>query len=238
MENTLIAYMNKRLTKEASPGKGIYEPGPVITISRESGCNGSSLARSLAGHLNQQNPSNQWRVLSKEIFHKSAEELNVDLGTVTKIFKQTDRYLFEEILKAFSNRQYKSEKIIIKTVVDILRTFAEEGHCIILGRAGHIIAKDIQRSLHIRVVAPLEYRLKVIMKKNNLNRAGALVLMRKIENERIAFRKAINEGLCEDNFDITLNRASFDRHSMIELIDKAIRVKKILPLKKQKAKIF
>ncbi|NOY95814.1 MAG: cytidylate kinase-like family protein [Chlorobi bacterium] len=237
MENTLIAYMNKRLTREASSGKGVYEPGPVITISRETGCNGSNLARSIANHLNQRNPSKQWRVLSKEIFHKSAEELNVDLGTVTKIFKQTDRYLFEEILNAFSNRQYKSEKMIIKTVVDILRTFAEEGNCIILGRAGHIIAKDIQRALHIRVVAPFEYRLKVVMKKNNLTRADALILMRKIENERIAFRKAINEGLCEDNFDLTLNRASFDDHAMIELIDKAIRVKKILVSKKQKSKI-
>lgn len=238
MGNSLITYMNKRLKKESSFNKDTYALGPVITISRQIGCDGLRLARKLVSNLNQQSPLNCWRVLSKEIFYESAKELNVDLGTVTKIFKQSDRYTFEEILKAFSNKKYKSERKIIKTVVDVIRTFSEDGNCIIVGRAGHIIAKDVQRALHVRLVAPLEYRLNVVMKKNNLNQTDALLFMRKIEHERVAFRKTINENLCEDNFDITLNRLSFDDRAILDIITNAVRIKNLLVGQNQKVDFY
>lgn len=238
MGNSLISYMNKRLMKENVSDKGFYEPGPVITISREIGCNGLQLARKIAKRLNQKNPVVHWKVLSKEVFYESAKELDVDLDTVTKIFKQSDRYTFEEILKAFSNKQYKSEKRIVKTVVEVIRSFAEDGNCIIVGRAGHIIAKDIEKALHLRLVAPIDYRLKMVMGKNNLNKADALLFMQRIEEKRIAFRKAINENLFEDNFDLIINRASFDDDNIIDIIDNGIKAKKLLVNQKEKVEFF
>ena len=82
----------------------MQKPGPVVTISREVGCNGLLLAKMLSERLNEINLLEPWRVLSKEIFQESARELDLDLNRVTKIFKQKDRYAFEEILAAF---QYK-----------------------------------------------------------------------------------------------------------------------------------
>ncbi len=239
MKNSLINYMNKRLKKGVTFDKGMYKPGPVITISREVGCNGLQMARILSEKLNEFNQLATWNVLSKEIFYESAQELDIDLSKVTKIFRQTDRYTFEEILKAFNNKSYKSERKIINTVIDVVHSHAEDGNCIIVGRAGHIIARDITRSLHIRLMAPLEYRIESIMEKNNMTRLEAIKFIDIVEKERLAFRKAINE-VCKatDYFDLTINRASFNDEAIINLTEGAIREKGLLQQVKKKLELF
>lgn len=229
MSNALLSYLNKRLGEDNSMMDMIGPPGPVITISREVGCNGLQLAHKIARHLNIKKPEKDWKVLSKEVFYESAKELDVEPDKVQRIFKQSDRYVFNEILDAFSNRRYKSEKQIVKTVIDVIRTFSTAGFCIIVGRAGHIIAQDVKNAMHLRLVAPLEYRIKTIMANNHLNREEAIDFIKKVEKERLAFRKSMGKlEYEEDMFDMFINRASFDEKATIELIDAAIDKKNIL----------
>lgn len=229
MSNALLSYLNKRLGEENSMDSTIGPPGPLITISREVGCNGVKLAHKIAKRLNKRNLDKDWKVLSKEVFYESAKELDVEPEKVQRIFRQSDRYVFNDILDAFSTRKYRSEKKIVKTVTDVIRTFSKEGFCIIVGRAGHIIAQDIKNALHMRLVAPLEYRIKTIMENNHLNREEAIDFIEKVENERLLFRKSIGKvEYEEDMFDMFLNRASFDDEKTIDLIEMAIEKKNIL----------
>ncbi|NQU85498.1 MAG: cytidylate kinase-like family protein [Mariniphaga sp.] len=239
MKNLLSNYLDKRLDTPPTPFVDFQKSGPVITISREVGCNGLKLAHKISETLNKQSNSQKWKVLSKEIFHKSAKELNLDYSRITKIFKNTDRYTFEDILYAFNNKNYKSERKIVKTVVDVIHSFAIDGYCIIVGRAGHIIAKDIINSLHLRLIAPRSFRIKTIMHNNSLNRIQAIEFIKKVENERIAFRKALGEEvLREEDFDIILNRGSFNKDEIVEIIQKIIQEKKMLVHEKEKIFLF
>lgn len=224
MGNALMGYLNKRLKEEQTLSKDSWATaGPVITISREVGCNGLKLAKLIADQLNKRKLMTNWRVLSKEIFHQSAIELNMQPDHVRRVFKQSDKYVFDEILKAFSNKNFKSERKIIKTVIDAVRDMAIDGHSIIVGRAGHIIAREITNALHIRLTAPIEYRIKTIQVNNGLNHEEALRFINKVEKERIAFRKAIKEeNLREELFDITLNRATFSDEAMVDVIEFAL----------------
>ena len=229
MSNALMGYLNSRLKEENLLSKNnLITTGPVITISREVGCNGLILAKLIASQLNNKKHNNNWQVLSKEIFHQSAMELNMESKDVRRIFKQSEKYAFDEILKAFGNKNYKSEQRIIKTVIDIIRSAAIDGYSIIVGRAGHIIASEIQNSVHIRLVAPLDYRVKTIMKNNSLNREDSILFIKKVEKERIAFRRAIHqENLHEELFDLTINRASFSNDDIIDIIEYAMNKKGI-----------
>ena len=240
MGNSLLIYLNKRLKEENTFEKSTFEmAGPVITISREVGCNGLKLAQLLANHLNHKNTGGNWKVFSKEIFYASARELNLDPEKIRKLFKKSDRYTFEEILNAFGDKNYKSEQKIAKTVTDIIRTIAIEGHCIIVGRAGHIITKDIKNALHIRLTAPLAFRINNIQENNQLSYEEAKLFNDKDENERKAFRKAIHqESLREELFDITLNRASFGSNEIVDLLETALHKKHILQVEKQRVEIF
>lgn len=239
MSNALLSYLNKRMGETRMMKEFSGPPGPIITISREVGCNGVKLAQKLAKRLNKRNLDSEWKVLSKEVFFQSAKELDLEPEKVQRILRQSDRYIFNDILDAFSNKKYKSEKKIIKTVTDVIRTFAMEGFCIIVGRAGHIIAHDVKNALHLRLVAQLEYRIKTIMENNQLNREEAINFIEKVEKERLAFRKSIGKVKYEeDMFDMFINRASFADEETMDLIEMAIDKKNILTDYKSKINYY
>lgn len=219
MTNTLINYFNKRLLEQnKQAGYKKKELGPVITISREVGCNGLILAKLLASELEKKYGTN-WEVQSKEVFYKSAHELDLHPERIRKTMKSSEKSTFDQILKAFNDKKYKSDQKIAKTVRDVVRTFAEEGHNIIVGRASHIVAKDIKKALHLRLIAPLDYRIKTIMHNNKLAKNEAKAFIEKVEKERAAFRKALKaDDMADDFFDLTINRASFTPEEAVELI--------------------
>ncbi len=240
MGNALMNYLNRRLEEESAltTGKaGIT--GPVITISREVGCNGLKLARLIADRLNKNRMMSEWKVLSKEIFYASAKELDVDPEKVRQTLKKTDRYTFDQILKAFTDKRFKSEKKIINTVREVVRTAAIDGFNIIVGRAGHIISEDIENALHIRLTAPLDYRINTIVHNNKLTKAEAIEFIDKVEKERIAFRKAVSgEDAHEELFDITINRASFSDEMVVDMIEYAVEKKGLLTNFKKKMEFY
>ncbi len=202
--------------------------GPVITISREVGCNGVKLANLIVSKLNSNNPETNWKVISKEVFYQSAKELKMHPDEVRKTLHQTEKFTFDDILKAFSDKNYKTDITIIKTMKRVIRQIATEGFCIIVGRAGHIIANNINASLHIRLIAPLEYRINTIMHNNHLIRNEAIDFIEKVENERLQFRRSIfKDDPAHEIFDITLNRAAFSDEEIIELIEYAAKMKKL-----------
>ena len=221
MSNVLMGYLNKRLKEDTTLEKdNSIIAGPVITISREVGCNGLKLAKLIATRLNKRRQKHNWQVLSKEIFHKSATELNMESEDVRRVFKKSEKYAFDEVLKAFSNKNFKSEQKIIKTVIKVVRSSAIDGYSIIVGRAGHIIASDIKNAIHIRLIAPLNYRVHTIQENNGLNREESIQFIKKVEKERVAFRKAIHgDNLHEELFDVTINRASFSNDDIVDIVE-------------------
>lgn len=230
MANTLINYLNKRLIKSNLTMESLKPPGPVITISREVGCSGLELAYTLAEQLNKKSYHESWKVVSKEILHQSAQELDLDPERISKIFRQMDRTSFDEILNAFSEKRFKSDKKIKKTVMDVIRSFGEDGFCIIVGRASNVICGDISHSLHIRMVAPMGFRINSIMQKNGWSRSESEKFIARVEKERFAYRHAAmgkNPGE-EEFFDITFNRAEFTTAMIVEQVMLAISQKKIL----------
>ncbi|MCL1821508.1 MAG: cytidylate kinase-like family protein [Prolixibacteraceae bacterium] len=230
MENTLMTYLNRRLEKKENQEKKPRKPGPVITISRESGCSGTDFAAALALELNEITPGKEWKVLSKEIFHHSAQQLNIEPEKVSKIYKSETRNIFEELLDAFNNKDYHSDWKIRKTVVNVIRSFAEDGYCIIVGRAGNIIAADIENSLHLRFLAPYKYRLKRVMAYRDLGKKEAAAFIDKVENERNSYRNAAwgNKKRHNEIFDMTLNCKAFGKKTRLNLVVRAVREKLLL----------
>ncbi len=239
MDNTLMVYLNKRLNpgnQKLNSANG--EPGPVICISREVGCGALNIAKMLAAEFEKQSHGKKWKVISKEILEESARELDMAPDKLTSFLKNENRSLFEEILTAFNEKRYKSDKRIRKTLIDLITSFANDGNCIIVGRAGHIIARDIEKSLMIRLTAPLEWRVKQIMEKNNLNNRQAFEFIEKTEQERHNLRKHIaGEAAKEDVFDLTFNLARMDVEDVIAIIRFAAQAKGLIEIHKSKAEI-
>lgn len=230
MDNTMWSYLNKRMQQQ-SPNyqNSNTSSGPVICISREVGCKGVKFAQQLAAELEKQPGNKKWKVISKEILAESARELNMDPAKLQSILHNKDRSAFDDILNAFSEKRYKSDGKIRKTLIDLISSFANDGYCIIVGRAGHIIARDIEKSLLVRLTAPLEWRIQQTMKLNDLNEKEAIDFMTKIEAERLNLRKHIaDDSAKHDTFDLTIDLSRMDIPATIDIIKLAAKSRGLL----------
>ena len=240
MNNTLMVYLNKRLHQN-DPGYLGYsnQPRPVICISREVGCGGVNIAKLLASELDKQSLCRKWRVISKEILEESARGLEMDPNKLRNYLKEGDRSIFDDVLSAFSEKRFKSDRKISKTLIDLELSFANDGFCIIVGRAGHIITKDIEKSLLIKLTAPFDWRIKQIMEKNNLKLRDAIEFIEKTEKERENFRKHVaGDRTQNEEFDMCLNLSRMKIDHVISTIRFAAQTKGLLETNKSKVEVF
>ncbi len=235
-----MVYLNKRLhMSDPKYLSANTQPGPVICISREVGCGGVNIARLLAAELDRQTICKKWKVLSKEILEESARELDMEPNKLRNYLKEGERTMFDDILSAFNEKRHKSDKKISKTLIDLISSFANDGYCIIVGRAGHIIARNIEKSLLVRLTAPMDWRVKQIMEKNQLNLRDAISFIEKTEKERQNLRRHIaGEGAKEDDFDLTINLSRMHTSEVIDLIKHVAETRGFLETIKSKVEVF
>lgn len=228
MKNYLLSYLNKRMEEEQEKTPFVRPAGPVITISREVGCGGLRISHHLAAKLNKHGYGKKWQVISKEVLSESAHELQVTPEKVERLMKLNQHFTFDEILTAFSDKYYKSNRVIMKTVREVIRNFAVDGCCIILGRGGHIIAGDIKNALHVRLIAPVEWRVDRISASRGLSSSDALQYVRETDLERDNLHKYfLKEKGAEENYDVVIDVSRFSEGMVVQLISYAFECKGI-----------
>jgi cytidylate kinase len=214
------------------PAKNIY-PGPVVTISRELGCPAKTLAISLTERLNSQKrvkaKDHPWRWISKEILQESARELEVDSSQIQHVFEYKSRGVLEDLLLAQSKDYYKSDLKIRTTIARVIRRFANEGNAIIVGRGGVAITRDIPKSLHIFLEAPLEWRAIRVAEKHNYTIEQARTFAQNIDKKRSLFRDYFQgKGNDYTRFDIKLNCMTLEQEDMTNIIVGALKSRSML----------
>ncbi len=203
----LLKYMSERFQKEIEKTK---QPGPVLTISRQFGCPAKPIAKKLAEglteRLKRKGQDKEWRVISKEILFEAAKELELDPSNIKYVFDYKKKGILDDILSAHLNKYYKSDRKIRNTIAKVIRNLSYDGHAIIIGRGGVAITKDIPRSLHINLEAPLEWRAVRIAEKEEMSQEDARNLAIDIDKKRQEFRDYF-QGKNTDytRFDMTFN---------------------------------
>ncbi|MDP4185307.1 MAG: cytidylate kinase-like family protein [Bacteroidota bacterium] len=227
----LLEYMNRRMNVSTDKSSDIsVGEGPVVTISREAGCPGKKIAALLKETLDSMLIQGKWTVISKEILAQSAQELNLHPDRVRQVIDAEQRYALDEILAAFSEKQFKNENVIRNSVVEVVHAFASRGNCIILGRGGSFIASDIEKSLHIKLYAPLEWRVQRVMKRKNMTHVNALKVVEQIDKERASFRKLIKgkTNVGNEDYDIIINCARIGPRKIVSMIIHLMQSKRML----------
>ena len=223
MENRLFDYMNRRIHGSYTPSIKTHEGGPLITISRQTGCGASDIAWALCEELNKKIPAqvkeNRWNFISREILLKSAEELHLDPIALEHVLSDKNRGIMDQIVEALSTHSHKSDQKILKTVESVIRQFGNKGHVVIVGRGGAWICKDVKRSLHIRLEAPEEWRIDEIVRRLDFSRDFAAEYVKKHDAEReLLVTKLYGEKHSSLMYDVKLNRVSFSDKEIVETI--------------------
>lgn len=214
------------------PAKNIF-PGPVITLSRELGCPAKVIACNLAEQLNnvktKKSKELPWRWISKEILDESAKDLNVDCEQIEHVFDYKSRGVLEDILFAHSKDYYKSDLKIRTTIAKVIRSFANQGNAIIVGRGGVAITRDIPLSLHVMLEAPLEWRAVRVASKHEMTIDQARNYAQSIDKKRNQFRDFYQgKGNDYTRFDIKINCMTLSMEEIVDIIIGATKTRKMI----------
>ncbi len=214
------------------PAKNIY-PGPVVTVSREVGCPAKKIAGALTDRLNTgektKGKDHPWHWISKEIMMESARELNVDSSQIKHIFEYKSRGILEDLLLAQSKDYYKSDLKIRTTIAKVIRKFANEGNAVIVGRGGVAITRDIPKSLHIYLEAPVEWRALRVAEKYNISIDQARNFAQNIDKKRLHFRDFFQgKGNDYTRFDIKLNCMTLEPEEIIDIVVGALKTRSMV----------
>jgi cytidylate kinase len=198
MENLLYEYMSQRFLSGRDLTRIPRDSGPVITISRQAGCGATRLAHELCKKFNTDTPATSlqvpWQFVNHEILEKSAEKLNLEPGKLDRVITDKERGIMDQIVEALSTHSHKSDHKIMKTMQEVIRQIAEQGRVIIVGRGGAVVSQHIPRALHLRLEAPLEWRVEQIIKKLEYSRDYARDYILKLDEQREMYVKKMAGG--------------------------------------------
>lgn len=151
----------------------------IINIGRQFGGGGVAVARELGRKLGIP-------VYDKELIKKAAQES----GFSAEFFEESDeKKRFFSLSSIFANRfseteNYMSDRGIFKMQSQAIRTIAEQGSAIIVGRCSDYILRDMDFTLDVFLTSPLEVRAARISERTGLSLEEATALAEEKDKKR------------------------------------------------------
>ena len=196
------------------------DDGPVITLSRLTGCDARQVAATLVDDLNHKYGTSKWRWVDKDIIYAIAKELNTDTQRVENFYKGIELSNVSEMIMAFSGG-FVSDLRVKKAIKDVVMSMCKEGYIVLVGRGAVSIAHEITDALHLRLIAPFYWRVENVMKKKKMDIEDAEKFTVDTDEKRFQLIQAFldKKPLNIDYlFDATINRGSFTIQETADLI--------------------
>ena len=146
----------------------------VITIARSYGSGGRKMGRLLAKELGYEYYDREiLRIasdesgISEELFRQADEKQHIPL------FRIAREVYTGEVIPPDSD-DFISNENLFRYQAKIIRDLAKEESCVIIGRCADYILRNRPHCMRIFLHAPAEYRVKRIMRTENLSHDAAL----------------------------------------------------------------
>ena len=136
-------------------------PKPAITISRQAGAGAVTVARLVAEQLDKEcpgEPSRPWEVFDRNLAAKILEDH--DLSAKLEQFMPEDtRFPLTDALEALLGL-HPEAWTLKEYATETMRTLAARGNVIVVGRGPAVVTAFLPRILHVRLVAPFDFRVQ------------------------------------------------------------------------------
>ena len=208
-------FLEKPYMSEKTPGlsEAVIKPshqGAIITIAREHGSSGKQIGRLVAERLDIP-------FYYKEMTALAAKESGLDREFISDINKNSPDYLHD---------LYLSTSVVRHAVTAqnrIINRIAEEGSCVIVGRAADYVLKDNPNVIRIFIYAPKDYRIGRVMETYGDTKEEAARNIRRSDEARGAYYRNISgaEWGARQSYDLLLDSSIGDEESA-EVIEKYV----------------
>lgn len=226
MKDLFLKYMSDRFITEYGQDRvqeKKSESGPVITISRDTGCYASVISKLLYDQIqlkfynDKLNPG-PWKLIDKEVLHITAQKLKISPYELNYVFKDVEKAALSEVLESLSSKYYHSDRKIKRIVTNVILGMAEQGHIIFLGRGSVAVTRNMKNSLHIRLVAPLDWRINQVASRFNLTIGKAATFVNESDERRTKLIECFGGKYDSTLFDVTYNTATLTHEEIVDQI--------------------
>lgn len=178
-----IAFMRSLKPKQREEqGEAVLKPsrqGVIITIGREHGSSGKQIGKLVAETLGIP-------FYYKEMTALAAQESGLDKEFISDINANSPAVL---------HSLYLSTEVVQQAIAaqdKVIRKIADEGSCVIVGRAADYVLREYKNVVNIFVYAPAEYRVQCVMQVYGDGLEEARKNIRRSDEARAAYYKNIS----------------------------------------------
>lgn len=200
----------------------------VITIGRQFGSGGRSIAEKLAKKLDI-------KFYDKELISIAAKES----GISPEVFEGVDEKATNSLLYSLSMGMYSfgsgfpamgdlpvNDKLYLLQH-KIIKEIAEKENCVIVGRCADYVLRDNPKRVSIFIYADMEFRKEQSIKKHGIDPAHAEHIINKTDKNRAnyySFYSGQKWGQTE-NFDLCIDSSKLDEDKIVDLIAEYIKMR-------------
>ncbi len=210
--------------------------GPVVTISRQTGCSARRIAIKLSkiltgySYMSDTKTEKEWLWADKDTFRQTIREVEDEM-VARNINNPEMLESLQMVARAFTKERFEGDvdENSLTILKDVIVKLAIQGRYIILGRGATTLLADLPNKLSIRLEAPLEWRINRVAQMKNLSHLEAEEYILKSDEKRSKFTESVI-GRTYDNsdFDIIFNYASLSDDQIVEVIVNILKSKKII----------
>lgn len=206
----------------------------VITISREYGSRGNAIARLLCERLG-------YRYFDKELMAQLGEAMGVEPEAIAGLpddRQHRARSYVERFFAAMPSItgdigwraaakvevEAQLERLSVQTVESLIRAAHEQGNVVIVGRAAQVVLHNEPNVLHVRVVAPIEQRIRRAQATAGLSSDAARELVHQRDRAAADYLKSFYNVDWTDPllYDLVINTSKLTEQASVELIAQAL----------------
>ena len=174
---------------------------PCITISRQTGSGSYEVSEKLIDILQTKTKSaeNSWTYFNKELLNKVLEEFQLPKAFTNYITEDKYSHISDAVNELLGVKP--SEWTIVHKTTEIILQLARYGRTIIVGRGSTLITSKLPNCFHVRLVAPIEYRLQHVQAVFKYSKTEAMDYLKREDDNR---RKYLKSHFFREPDDVTL----------------------------------
>lgn len=186
----------------------------IITISREFGSGGRSIAKEVAKRMG-------YEYLDVEMMERIAQTSGLEPEVKENADELSRRKSLFEF--AFAGREGKAdsmENYLWNRQREMILDFAEKGNCVIVGRCADYILRDYENALHVFIHADMEYRAQRIVRlygETDQTPEKRLSDKDKMRKANYKYHTDRDWGVVQ-NYDLTLNSGKLGTERCVDII--------------------
>ena len=192
----------------------------IITIGRQHGSNGHLIAGGLAERLG-------YRCLDKEIVDRAAEDSNFNKAILASYDEKRISPYFSGSLQYMGGmgEGFRLSTQIAAAQFDAIRSLADEGNCIFVGRCADYVLRNRKDLLRVFIMAPQDYRIRTMMGRRQLDEEQARRLIKQVDKDRSSYYKYYTDQIWSEinNYDLCINSAVTGVEGAVSAIEGVVR---------------